>query len=436
MAIFNMAGYARVGKGSGGGASTNNVWDTKLSIKESILKGDGNLGPGDYDELVKMAQQAATDPSLTASERNTFSAKVEAYKSQKNVSAINQANDISRLGREANDDTYTSVAMFGNDPQKFIESQVASSKAKINALADSANRLAESGADNSQQMEAYQKEVLNLSDLQQAESDINGYKGGGQPGSKMVAYVTTTPDGQINNVQIGRVGSASGYLPTNGLYGGLQIYGKQNSQKGFQLGQELYTPATIADPMNPLGTGALLASDAKMDLGSGMSMPKIGSYKDMDPATTMPQTQIPTGMYGRGSSGTLYKSLPDGTYVKFANTDPSLLGIKDNGDVMNLPRNVEDTVNMRVVSVYDHNDPYGTGGLPSQAQPGGAAPSPAPGQVPPPPQQGAGAPPPPPPSHMSGPGPARTSAPTVRAPSTALGLANDTQGKASGLMIG
>lgn len=388
-------------------------------MKENQLSADGKLSPGDYDLLTKMARDIYTHPGLSPADRSKIAVKISGYEKNKSVDSLKKQNDLTSLNNEVTDDFSKNVMLFGNNPTALLQANADTLRLKVDQLASSVDSLNQSGDDSSAHENEYVKTIQQYNDTLDALQTAKTYTGGA-PKSDFAAYITTNSKGEISDVKVGRIGSQSGYAETNGVYGGLPIYGKINSKEGgkniFKLGNNTFSAAdyTIPDPQNPGATKAnpLVADDMKT--GSGFQGAQAGQFKVIDPASLRTQTSLSPGEWAQGQSGFLYKRNDDGKYTKYANMDKSKLGISDS-QVIKVPKSFESSIiSPNVSQTVD-----------------GAAPA----ALPPPvtgvtPQTGPSLPP-------SGPAqvPAatsRTNAPVERSPQDASGVADQTQKSAGG----
>jgi len=437
MGVFNIS-FLRPGATKGGGSGYGILVD-QLAILENELAKDGNLSPGDYDLLTAKAREIASSPGLTADQRSNVKVKLSSYEKGKAVSKVSDVNDIPRLNREADDDRRTQTMLFGNDPARFVQGQVDVLTAKVERLTESIGQLEDAGSDSS----AYRNEQVDamqqLQDLLDAQDAMTNRQPGAKPTSDVVAFIDTNASGEIVKVELGRTGAKSGYAETNASYGGLQVYGRPNSnsqnKKIFKLGNVEYvgTGLQVADPDVPgsFRSAPLLSSDVSKGRPAGAPIFDGFQYKEVDPATVRPQRAVRAGGFARGRSGTLYESLPSGGYRKYVNTLPDQLGRGD-ADVLDVPQGMEGGMNASAVeTVYGADLPQMSAANPAQlnqlAPSAGPAGAPAPGTSP---QRSPAAP------AVSTPVSSRTPAPTERTPTSVLGYASKAFGAAKRYLTG
>ena len=330
----------------------------QLDIKQSQLESDGKLSPGDYDLLKEMAAKIYSHPGLSPAQRSNIEVKIANYDQKKKVDTLNSTNDISRLGREIKDDLSKIGLRYANDPEKFLTAKSAALNAKIDSLSESINSLESAGDDTSNHMNELNATLSEYNDTLQALDDVKGSVGATAPKSDYAAYITTNSKGEITDLKIDRIGGVSGYNETNGLYGGLQVYGKVNRKdasgnKVFQLGTQTFSASDVVIP-NADGTmkpSTLISSDKQKNAKGGITISQSG-YTPVDLTTVKPQSAIRDGGWVEGEKGFLYQKQQDGSYRKYVNSDKTKLGISD-GDVLRVPRSFEQGIIKNVTETVD-----------------------------------------------------------------------------------
>ena len=354
MAVFNVS-FAN--KKTRSASQDYGILVDQLDILENQLSADGKLSPGDYKLLTDKAMSLYGHPGLTPAQRSNIEVKVASYKSSSSKSSLKDAQDISQLNNEAQDDKRKASILFGNNPTKFLSAQAAIQQAKVSQLADAINTLDASGQDSSAHVNEYNDALSSLQDTLEALQVVENHTTGGSPNSDFVAYVTTNNDGEITDVQVAREGSQSGYLETNGLYGGLKIYGKlnrkENSKNVFLLGNQRYSGADVVVP-GPDGSlkSSVLFNESTQKGKPGIFTTAVAGYTDMDTANTRTQSAIRSGGYAQGSKGFIYKKNEDGTYTKYVNSNTDKLGISPN-DIIKIPNSMESSILGSVTSTVD-----------------------------------------------------------------------------------
>lgn len=360
MAQFDVSFLNTKLKKTGGGY---NFLVDQLAIKENQLATDGKLSPGDYDILTNLANQIYTNPNLTSDQRSNVAVKISEYKQKKSNTAQKDTSDIDRMNRDVKDDVNATTMLYGNNPTALLDLRSKSLRNKLSTLADSIDNLQNAGDDASSHINEYSSTLNEYNDLLDAYDSVKNYQGGGKPAANVVAYVSTNSRGEITGVDFGRAGSKTGYLETNGLYGGLQVYGKLNKKDNgkniFLLGNETFSAADVMvpDPENPLTMKAstLVAGSSKS--GDRISTTQAGQYKDIDTASLFTQTALRPGGWAKGEKGFLYQRGDDGKYKKYVNADPTKLGIADN-EIISLPRTMESNILPFISETIDGSQPF------------------------------------------------------------------------------
>jgi len=421
MAVFNVS-FANKKTQSAG--QDYGILVDQLDILESTLAADGKLSPGDYTLLTQKAQQLYGHPGLSPAQRSNIEVKISSYKSSSSKTSLKDQQDITQLNNEVQDDGRKASMLFGNNPVKFLETQSAIQSAKVRQLAESINSLDQSGSDSSAHVNEYNDALTTYQDTLQALEYVQTHQAGAAPTSDYAAYVTTNNDGEIVGVKIGREGSQAGFLETNGLYGGLKIYGKlnhkENGKNVFMLGNQRYSGTDVVVP-GPDGTmkTSTLVNESMQKGKAGVFTTAVAGYSDMDPASVRTQSAIRNGGYAQGSKGFIYKKNEDGTYTKYVNATPEKLQISDN-QIIKLPNSMEQSILGSVTSTIDSAMPAPTLPVPPTLTPTTNA-SVAPTTTPSMSRASAGSPPP---------------QPTSRSPQSSQGLAQRVIGGAKSFLAG
>lgn len=428
MGVFNVS-FLRPGAAKGSGGSYNILVD-QLAVLENSLASDGQLSPGDYDLLVKRAQDIASHPGLTNDQRSNVLVKISSYQKGKSNNALDASDDIARLNREVTDDTRNNTMRNANDPSSFLNARAASLRLKAEQLGQTIDQRTLSGGDATAHNNELAATLQDLTDTLDAVDAVEGYSAApsGKPIGNFVAYVKTNARGEIISVDVGRPGLKSGYAETSALMQGLQVYGepnrKEGSQKVFRLGNTDYrgSDLQIQDPDNPLGfrDAPLMPSGVK---AGGVYGTVIEQYQDVTPDQVQPQRVLRPGDYARGKDGAIYFSNPAGGYRKYKNMLPDQLGINPQS-ILDIPSNLESGINAQSNETVDGLDsafapqslPMGQYDKMRTAMPAPTAPS-TPAAA----------------SSAAG-GQSRTPAPVSRAPAGAGGLAQRTVQAAKGFI--
>lgn len=355
MPRFNLAELKRSGTSSS--SQDYGFLVDQLEIKENQLASDGNLSPGDYKLLASEAQKLYGHPGLTPAQRSNLQVKYSSYLKGGSVKAISEGNDISRLNREVEDDQATINLRFSNDPAKYLEAQADVQVAKINRLSESIDSLDAAGDDTTNHVNELNSTLAEYSDTLQALEDVNSYQPGQAPTSGYAAYVVTNSHGEVTSLKVKRVGSESGYIETNGVYGGLPLYGKVNHKEYgknvFVLGGKQFSAAdtVIPGPDGTMKPTTLISTDMQKN-GKGAYTVAQSGYTDVDLGTVRPQSSVRAGAWIQGDKGFLYQMQEDGRYKKFVNADKEKLGIKDN-DIIRMPKSFEQGILNNVSETVD-----------------------------------------------------------------------------------
>lgn len=330
----------------------------QLSIKEDQLASDGKLSPGDYDLLTSEARKIYSHPGLTAAQRSGLEVKIAGYSKQKQVDTVNNSNDISELNRNVSDDMTKIVQNFSNDPQKFLQAQAALYSAKIDQLSTSIDSLEASGDDATNHQNELTNTLKSYNDTITALNDVSTYDHSGNSKSNYAAYLVTNSKGEIVDMKINRFGGQSGYMPTNGIYGGLPVYGKvnrsDNGKSSFQLGTQEFVESNNLSTTGPDG----ISSQKVLVAGGGGKGGIVVNGKNVDIDTTKISSQngIPNGGYLQGSKGFIYQKNDDGSYKKYVNATPEQLNIQP-GQIVKMPQSFEQGILGNVSETVDASAP-------------------------------------------------------------------------------
>lgn len=330
----------------------------QLSIKQNQLESDGKLAPGDYDILISEAQKLLSHPGLTNQQRSDINVKISSFQSDKKKSSLQRYNDIDELNREVRDDYSATGMLYGNNPAILLQARADSLQGKLDRINNSIQNLESSGSDATNHLNEFNATLSEYNDTLQALEDVKNYTPSGQPASSYVAYVTTNNSGEIIDVNVGRVGSKTGYVETNGIYGGMQIYGKinkkENNKNVFLIGSDKFSApdVMVPDPANPLSMKASMLVSESQKKGANVKVATANQFQDIDLANVRTQNYIRNGGYAQGEKGFIYKKLDNGKFVKYTNADKTKLGITDN-DIINIPRSMESGILPSVQETID-----------------------------------------------------------------------------------
>ncbi len=358
MAVFDVS-FANKSIGGSGGDAYGTLVD-QLTIMEDNLAADGKLSPGDYKLLTDQAQKVYTNPGLSKAQRSNIEVKIAGYKSNSSQVDVANASNVNELNSSAADDQRKASMLLGNSPIDFLKAQAQIQQAKVAQLADAINQMDTAGADSSTQLNAYNTALQDYQDTNAALAYVSSHKAGQAPTSDYGAYVTTNDQGEITDVKVGAVGSQSGYLETNGLYGGLKIYGKlnrtENGKNLFLLGNQKYSAPDIVVP-GPDGSmkASTLVNESMQQGKQGTFTSAVSGYSEMDSANTKTQQAIRPGGFAQSSKGFLYQANPDGSFTKYVNPSDEQkqsLGVTNN-NVIKIPDSMESSLVPNVKQTVD-----------------------------------------------------------------------------------
>ncbi len=354
MVVFDASFANRNTKKSG---ANYGILVDQLAIYESRLESDGKLTPGDYKLLEQKAMSLYSHPGLSQDQRSNIEVKIASYRASGSKGEVKDRQDISMLNREIDDDNRKSSMLLGNNPESFLRAQAAIQSTRVAQLADAINTLDTSGDDPSAHLNEYNQALIDYQDTLEALNYVEQHVSGQAPSSDYVAYVTTNSRGEIIGVNVSREGAKSGYLETNGMYGGLKIYGKLNRKENgknlFLLGNERFSaPDTMVPGPDGSLKGTTLSAESTQRGNSKFTIGQTGTFVDMDPNTVRTQQAIRAGGYAEGDKGFIYRKNEDGSYTKFLNSDMDQLGITEN-DLIKIPRSLEQSILSNVTETID-----------------------------------------------------------------------------------
>ncbi len=334
----------------------------QLSIKQNQLEADGKLSPGDYQLLVKEGQKLYSHPGLTADQRSNIQVKISNWESLAKTTALKSNQDIKALNNGVADDNAKLSMYYGNKPDVLLKGKADALNLKLDSLSQSIDQLQGAGDDASAHILEFNQTLNDYNDTLQALSDVKSHKAGTPASSDFAAYLKTNSQGEITDVSVERVGSKTGYTETNGLYGGLPIYGKINRKEDgknvFILGNDKFSAPDlmIPDPQNPgsMKSSKLISETQKKTLGGGFVTATAGQYKEVDLNQVRTQQGVRTGGWLEGSKGFLYQKNSDGSYTKYTNAKKDSLGISEN-DIIRAPKFLEDSILPSVSKTVDGN---------------------------------------------------------------------------------
>lgn len=377
MPTFNFSGLTK----KSGGSSYGFLVD-QLEILENKLSSDGKLSPGDYKLLKEKAQEIYSHPGLSASDRSNVMVKISKYESDSSKSSLKDLSDIDRTNRAAKDDIAKATMLLSNNPSLFLQAKEEVVKQKLANLAQSIENIDSAQGDSTAHLNEYSNTLQEYNDILEAQEAVQSKN----PNSGQVAFLTTNSAGEITDVKIGRIGSQSGYAETNGLYGGLKVYGKVNKKENgknvFIIGKERFIGSDLyeQDPAVPgsLKPARLLSEKTTQGRTRGL----VNSQDvEIDLTQVRPQSAIRIGGWAEGGKGFLYQRLEDGSYRKYSNLSKDKLGISDN-DIIRIPDSIEQGILPAVGETIDGSKPFTapltTSTVPMSAQSAPQAPTEAP----------------------------------------------------------
>lgn len=347
MAIFNVSFLNPSLRKKAGGEGIK-IMSNKLSMLENELAKDGYLASGDYDILIDEIRKIQNSGALTPTQISDYNVKISRYQKEKEVSSIERAADIGTMNRNMESEAVEDVMVMGNNPKNFVKGRISSLESKIGSLMDVIQRKEVAGMDTTEYLNEYQEAMREYTSRNQTLQSMGSFDGK-NPIVGQAAFVKTNSYGEIIDVDYASYGSKTGYVETNGMINGLQVYGKVNDKKDgknmFFMGGSTFSAPDIleADPENPgQFKPTKLVADVRQ-LGP-FEIGKAG-YVNMDEKTLRVQSYLPRDSWAKGLSGSLYKRRPDGGYTKYININQSIADMPRNvEDVMKIHPNIEEQI--------------------------------------------------------------------------------------------
>lgn len=326
----------------------------QLDIKKNQLSADGKLSPGDYKILTTEARKIYAHPGLSDAQRSSIDVRISSYNSDSSTTELKDSQNLSKVDRDIKDGTSQVQMVYANNPEMFVMAKGDLIKSNIDEINSNIDNMESSGQDASAQYDKRDALMQEYSDTLYALNDIQTKN----PNSNYGVYAVTSSRGEIVDLKIGKVGSTTGYLPTNGTYGGLPLYGKANrtndaGKNVFTIGNQNFVEGQNL-VSGPDGVSTLRKLVLEGTAKGGYSI-NAGNVEVTSPTTPIKsQSVIPPGGWGEGSNGFLYQRSTDGnSYTKYVGTDKTKLGIKD-GDVMRLPTYYEQSVLKDAIQTQDN----------------------------------------------------------------------------------
>jgi len=328
-------------KGSGGTQDYGFLVD-QLDIKKNQLEADGMLSPGDYAVLTDMARKLYTNPGLTPAQRSNVQVKISDYQSKSKLQTLKDTNDIQRLNRDVKDTKMTAKSLAVNNPAMFLKANADAEKAKIDRLTNMIDQTENAMGDATKYYDERDQAMLDYQDALQAQNDVETKN----PQSNYATYMVTNSYGEVVDIKVGKVGTVSGYIPTNATYGGLQVYGKINlvndsGKNVFSIGGQNFVEGKdiVTGPDGATSVKKLTLEGTSKGGGITVNAGKV----EIATPTLRAQNEVRRGGWAEGQSGVLYQKGEDGNYTKYINQTKEQLGLKD-GDLMKLGTSTEQSI--------------------------------------------------------------------------------------------
>lgn len=333
----------------------------QLDIKRNQLESDGKLSPGDYDLLIKQAQEIYSHPRLSSAQRSNVLVKISQYEQEKKTNRLDEAKDLSRMNREIENENKKILLSYGNDPQTFLRGKIGVLEAKMFRLQETVYNLEQAGSDSSQQSMELLKTRDEWLDIKSALQFSQNYSEGQSPSSDFTLNIETNSRGEIRNMEISRGGPKSGFLSTNGVLGGFSIAGKVNAVVGtqkdkniFRLGDKTFSASTILRP----GADGTLKEDTLIDESQQQLVGRRGTTKATSEYSYLDPINVKTQKYSRPgewiqSGDSFYKQLENGSYERYIGATKEQLQINDDELMSNLPNELINGIIRKTVKTND-----------------------------------------------------------------------------------
>ena len=338
MGVYNAAFLNPKLRAKGSGVKTGILTD-QLTMLENGLRKDGYLSPGDYDVLIAEAQKISTTPGLTPDQISGYKVKITGYEANKSTASLDKDQSIDSLDRKIQDELNTAVFMAGNNPNMYLQVKRDIYGTAIDQMQETIEQREQAGNETTEHYNKYQEL---LSEMREVESARAVQFDGKTPIAGYVAYVTTNDRGEIIDMKVDRDGGQTGYLETNGMIDGFQVYGKANSQQGgkntFVMGNKMFQGVDMVqpDPNNPGTFKNSVLFDTATTQGSDQFTRAISQFSQVESNQVPIQQYVPLDGWAEGANGTVYNRRKDGGYTKYLNVNASIDGMPSNG-VIKLP---------------------------------------------------------------------------------------------------
>lgn len=372
-----MAGILGGGRSKKGSNETYNALVDQITIEENNLKGDdpnGDLSQGAYDHLITLAEKIYTNSALDNSQRSNVAVKLSSLKSRKNASQKKRSQDTAVIDTQLQNFDRESILQHGNNPQQLLFKKKLGVERKLEMLTNIIEDKRKRGVDSpANELLDFQKTLDRYNELDDISKSMAQYKPGSNAFvSDYVAYIKTSSKGEITDVEFGRVGDKTGFEETNGVYGGLQVYGRPNGKKDgnkiFKFGK-----ITFEAPDNPIAlpgggfkNNVLVSKDQQQvyagDYSTVMGKPLKEFPTDLDPksptygqiSTVRPQGVVDYGGWAKGKS--LYQRQKDGTYWQYQDFAPKDIPDLSEDQVLDVPQDYEKTFDVsKIIPKTDFN---------------------------------------------------------------------------------
>jgi hypothetical protein len=311
----------------------------QIAVKKNQLESDGKLSPGDYDILIGLTRQVYSHPGLTPAQRSNVGVQLSGFEKEKKTSLLSDNSNIGTLNDDVKDTNSKLVMHYGNDPTKFLAGQSALLSAKMDRLSENINNQEASGQDTSAQENELTNTIQQYNDTLQALDDVKKHAADPTYKSDFAAYITTNSQGEITDVKVDRAGTNSGYLQSNGSYGGLVVYGKPNSKDAsgtsvFKLGMQTFKESKSIGPDGQPQNSLIAGAKGGYNLSNNTPV-------ELDPKSLKTQQSVRSGGFIEGEKGFFYQNNGDGSYTKYTGTDRDKLKARFNlqdGDIHAMPK--------------------------------------------------------------------------------------------------
>lgn len=342
-----------------GGAAGAGILADQLQILENDLGRDGFYSPGDYDILISKARDLQNNPSLSNDQRSGYLVKISGYQTKKAVAGYDSTEGLDKINRNIKSEQAEDVMAVGNNPQEFLKGRISSLQAKLGDLTDIIERRNAAGMDTTEYSNEYTQTLREYSNKLEALGAGSQYTPGA-PIQGYAAYVTTNNRGEIVDVDYDKYETRPGYVETNGMIDGYNVFAKPNYKKDgnnhFILGGNDFSGVDMVmpDPANPgaFKTTKLIANPQNK---GGMSIGDAG-YINVPGGELKVQSYIPSNSYAKGVNGSIYKRNDDGTYTKYLNADEKMLGIPEGG-IVRIPQAMERSLAPNIKETIDSSKP-------------------------------------------------------------------------------